>query len=242
MNEPDWWVNATAPQAMLCFLQGLRLAGDRKLRLLAAACCRRIWRLLVHDVSREAVEVGERFADGLATERERQRAAERASDLYLNLGYVRESEAAAHAAYASLAVVFKLPEIVAGGVAGAAWAVGWTNPAGPWPLQMNRQAEAEEQAAQAALLRCVFGPLPFRPVVLAPVLRQWQDGLIVRMANAIYEERELPSGHLNAQRLAVLADALTDAGCNDADLFGHLRGPGPHVRGCFVVDLLTGRE
>jgi hypothetical protein len=100
----------------------------------------------------------------------------------------------------------------------------------------------QEEAAQAALLRCVFGTLPFRSVTIAPVLRQWQDSLIVRMANAIYEERSLPEGYLDAVRLAVLADALTDAGCTDADLLDHLRGPGHHVRGCFVIDLLTGRE
>jgi hypothetical protein len=57
---------------------------------------------------------------------------------------------------------------------------------------------------------------------------------------AAYEERELPSGHLNRHRLAVLADALEEAGA-DAELVGHLRGPGPHVRGCWVVDFLTGR-
>jgi len=41
--------------------------------------------------------------------------------------------------------------------------------------------------------------------------------------------------------LPVLADALEEAGCTDADLLGHLRGPGPHVRGCWVLDLLLGK-
>jgi hypothetical protein len=50
----------------------------------------------------------------------------------------------------------------------------------------------------------------------------------------------LPSGHLNHDRLVVLADALEEAGA-DAFLVEHLRGPGPHVRGCFVVDMLTNR-
>jgi hypothetical protein len=52
----------------------------------------------------------------------------------------------------------------------------------------------------------------------------------------------MPSGHLDPARLAVLADALEDAGCADADLLGHLRGPGPHIRGCWAVDLLLGKE
>jgi hypothetical protein len=74
-------------------------------------------------------------------------------------------------------------------------------------------------------------------------VRAWNDGLIVRMAEAIYEEeRALPAGHLDRARLAVLADALTDAGCTDIDLLDHLRSPGPHVRGCWAVDLLLGKE
>jgi hypothetical protein len=42
-------------------------------------------------------------------------------------------------------------------------------------------------------------------------------------------------------RLPLLADALEDAGCTDAELLGHLRGPGPHVRGCWAVDLVQGK-
>ena len=51
----------------------------------------------------------------------------------------------------------------------------------------------------------------------------------------------LPAGNLDSQRLAVLADALEDAGCGDAEMLAHLRGEGPHVRGCWVVDLLLAR-
>jgi hypothetical protein len=53
---------------------------------------------------------------------------------------------------------------------------------------------------------------------------------------------QLPAGQLDPTRLAVLADAVEEAGCTDADLLGHLRGPGPHVRGCWAVDLLLGKE
>jgi hypothetical protein len=58
----------------------------------------------------------------------------------------------------------------------------------------------------------------------------------------VYEERELPSGHLDAARLAVLAGVLEEAGATDPRLLGHLRSPGPHVRGCFALDALTGRS
>ncbi len=52
----------------------------------------------------------------------------------------------------------------------------------------------------------------------------------------------LPEGTLEPSRLAVLADALEDAGCGDAELLGHLRGPGPHVRGCCAVDLQLAKQ
>ena len=42
-------------------------------------------------------------------------------------------------------------------------------------------------------------------------------------------------------RLAVLSDALEEAGCAEARLLDHLRGPSPHVRGCWAVDLLLGK-
>ena len=61
------------------------------------------------------------------------------------------------------------------------------------------------------------------------------------LATAAYEERILPAGTLDSDRLAVLADALEDAGCDNEDILSHLRGPGPHVRGCWVVDLLLGK-
>jgi hypothetical protein len=91
------------------------------------------------------------------------------------------------------------------------------------------------------MLRCVFGN-PFRPVSLEPAWLGWRDGLVRRLAEAAYGERTLPEGTLDPGRLAVLADALEDAGCTDADLLGHLRGPGPHVRGCWAIDVLVGRS
>jgi hypothetical protein len=63
-----------------------------------------------------------------------------------------------------------------------------------------------------------------------------------RREQAIYPWRQLPSGYLGSHRLAVLADALEEAGCIDADILNHCRQPGEHVRGCWVVDLLLGKE
>jgi hypothetical protein len=70
---------------------------------------------------------------------------------------------------------------------------------------------------------------------------QWNDGTVVHLAQAAYEERELPRGHLDRHRLAVLADAVEEAG-GDAKLVAHLRDLGPHCRGCWSVDLLLGKS
>jgi hypothetical protein len=85
-------------------------------------------------------------------------------------------------------------------------------------------------------LRDVIGN-PFRPVPISP---DWLTPEVTTLAQAAYDER-LPAGTLALDRLAVLSDALEDAGCDSADLLGHLRTPGPHVRGCWVVDLLLGK-
>jgi hypothetical protein len=93
-----------------------------------------------------------------------------------------------------------------------------------------------------SLLRDIFGSLPFRS--LPPIttdLLAWNDGLVEKLAQAAYNDRILPSGHLNPDHLALLGDALEEAG-GDPVLVEHLRGPGPHVRGCVVIDALTRRE
>jgi hypothetical protein len=91
------------------------------------------------------------------------------------------------------------------------------------------------------LLRDVVGN-PFRRVVPSPAWLAWNDATVARLAQAAYEERQLPEGTLDNGRLAVLADALEEAGCTDAGVLNHLRGPGPHVRGCWAVDLCLGKS
>jgi hypothetical protein len=85
---------------------------------------------------------------------------------------------------------------------------------------------------QAGLVRDVFGPLPFRPIPLDPA---WLTPTVKQLAESIYQERAF-------ERLPILADALEEAGCGQTDILGHLRGGGEHCRGCWVLDLLTGRE
>jgi hypothetical protein len=80
---------------------------------------------------------------------------------------------------------------------------------------------------------------PFRPVSIGACFR---TPTVTTLATAAYAERDLPSGHLDNTRLAVLSDALEEAGCTDAELLSHLRSPGPHVRGCWALDLLLTKE
>jgi hypothetical protein len=94
-------------------------------------------------------------------------------------------------------------------------------------------AGAAERTAQCPLMRDIFGS-PFRPVSLNSAWLAWNDGIIRKLAQAIYEERAF-------DRLPVLGDALEEAGCTDAAILSHCRGPGPHVRGCWVIDLLLGK-
>jgi hypothetical protein len=81
------------------------------------------------------------------------------------------------------------------------------------------------------LLRDIFG-IPFRPVTVDP---SWLTCDVVRLAQAIYHDRGF-------NRLPALVDTLERAGCTNADILAHCREPGPHVWGCWVVDLLLGKE
>ena len=99
-----------------------------------------------------------------------------------------------------------------------------------WPFTADTAAGSPEAIIQSSLLRDIFGN-PFRPVTFDPA---WRTDAAVGIAQAAYDSREFGN-------LPVLADALQDAGCDHPDVLAHLRGPGPHVRGCWVVDLVLGK-
>jgi hypothetical protein len=223
MTESEW-LACTDPQQILEFVRGR--ASDRKLRLFTCACCRRVWDALTDQRSRSAVEAAERYADGLAGREELAAQAEAA-----------EAPASAGAsARAREAVVSPVPHVTQAALAAAgerADATIWA----AWATSAATRVPGQERRHQCALLRDLFNP--FRPVTPEPA---WSTPQVVALAQAAYEQRELPAGTLDTARLAVLADALEEAGCDQADLPAHLRGPGPHVRGCWAVDLLLGRE
>jgi hypothetical protein len=284
MGEAEW-LAAEEPGPMLRHLthevhQAPDAIGDhpravqpspRKLRLFACACCRAVWPLLTAPCGRRAVEVAERFADGLAAEGER--AAAVPDDL--------AGEPATARRYAGLLARDCLGPFRPGGV--------WHPPGGrDFPLPA---------AAQAALLRDVFGN-PFRPVELRhlgnALCRRCHGAgtrpdvyppkpcpacsCITPAALAVgrraYDERDFAA-------LPVLADVLEEAGCEDGPLLWHLRGQdlcpclgvpccafagdpdprwreahtcarcrgtgrvplaGPHALGCWALDLVLGKS
>jgi hypothetical protein len=110
--------------------------------------------------------------------------------------------------------------------AAASWQPNTSPPAIDWQLM-----SASELAIQAALLRDIFGN-PFRPVAFAP---SWRTSTAVGLARTMFESRDFAA-------MPVLADALEEAGCDNPDVLAHCRGPGPHVRGCWVVDLVLGKS
>jgi hypothetical protein len=231
MNEQQWEA-AEDPIDMLLRPPPSITATDRKIRLFSCACCRRIWDKMRSE-NRQVVELAERYADGLASGAE---LAIREKDCRLYQD-VNDPE---------ILQEDRPPEYwcdVASWHSVTAQAVDGFYEVCDATRRVARDRSGEwEDVVQARLLRDLFGPLPFRPVTISPAILTWNDDLVVRLAQAAYDGRQMPAGTLDNGRLAVLADALEEAGCTSEDVLGHLRGPGPHVRGCWVVDLLLGRE
>jgi hypothetical protein len=175
----------------------------------------------------EALEVAERFADGQATAEDLRRAAADAAwydgafPLGLRAGaVVRACGPDARDAASATGQVVSALYVAAG---------------------RSDSARRSEAAEHADLLRCLFGN-PFRvPAPIGPAALSWNDGCVVSLARAAYEERSWADGTLDKTRLAVLADALEESGYVGAEILGHLRGHGPHVRGCHAVDAILGR-
>src|SRR5947207_2031219 len=133
------WVTSTDPQAMLAFLRDSGKLTERKARLFAVACCRRVWHLLADEPSRAAVEVGERYADGLASVDELRAAAQNSGS-----GLLAPVEAdSCHSTAFAAATAASMRAIEAG-----TWSEAVRNPA--W-----ESVQAAEHSAQAALLRCI---------------------------------------------------------------------------------------
>ncbi len=246
MTEAEW-LACGEPEEMFTWLRNR--SGHltvRKGRLFCCACCRRIWHLLFPQAG-AAVEVAERHADRLATDGELESADGVAADTIHDPADYPEAQRT-HGLllkYCDRAVanccLMGSPdeEIVAYNVAFALdEEVQHSCPAPPPGETPDRARYKAELSAQCDLLRDICGN-PFYPIVLAPT---WLTPPVRSLAQAAYGRRSLPDGTLALDRLAVLADALEEAGCIDPAILSHLRGPGPHVRGCWCVDLVLSKE
>ena len=256
MTEQEWRV-CTDPARMLQELRGK--VTERKLRLFGVACCRRIWHLLPDERSRHAVEVAEALADGLASDAEAVAAANAAAEVAADdTRGVQEGVAwrAARAADHLLPLseeawqLDSVWEYAATAMEGEQLVKSGATPdvLDAWSEQSVESGRPmgwtaiDHEAILADVLREVVGSAPFRRVLIDPVILLWNDRTLTRIAEGIHAERKLPQGTLDNARLAILADALLDAGCDNDDLIQHCREPGPHVRGCWALDLALNKE
>jgi hypothetical protein len=240
MTEAEW-LACCDPAAMLDLLRAAGHLTERPLRLFACAACRRVSDRFHDTHILAAVEVAERHSDGLAGTSDMEAASRALLNVPGALNDIRDLDqrgdwqgkvrhGVTQAAVRAIDVIhWRLHLPLAARYAAA---VRYNERTG------DAQALEKERAAQAGLLRDVFGN-PFRPV---RVDAAWLTGTVVSLAQAAYDDRRLPSGELAPVRLAVLADALEDAGCTDDAILSHLRSPGSHVRGCWALNLILGKQ
>jgi hypothetical protein len=257
MNEHDW-LTCSDPSTMLKHLTSMGPLRMRKLRLFAIACARRVEYLLTEDdeIGRQALQVAEEMVDGQADPAEIARLQERTRWHSTSKGDINTYTSAQCARYNVVQAAYNtlqddsgpdynrpsrancprmggdwlyepsdLMEVMTHAILAAHAAAG---DEGDWYTAESMKAE---RGHQAVLLRGVFGN-PFRPVSLDP---SWLTSDVGGLARGIDAERAF-------DRMPILADALEDAGCDNADVLEHIRGPGPHIRGCWVLDLVLGRQ
>jgi hypothetical protein len=226
------WLAATDLEPMLEFLKGR--ASGRKMRLFACACCRRIWHLLDEELFRRLVGASEEYAD---------RSIRKADLVQRRIAALRLASSIACQAALATAQAECSPRWVA--LLCRYAATGRTMP--PGQLLVPRRSDIpdaspatmvawmHECASQVAVLRDIFGSVPFHTVPFDPTSCFGANGRVAQLGRTVYQEGAF-------HRVPLLADTLEDAGCTDAELLGHLRGPGPHVRGCWAVDLIRDKS
>jgi hypothetical protein len=240
MTEAEW-LAATDPLPMLVGSL-IGKVSARKLRLFAVSCCQRYKTMLTDERCTTALTVAERFADGTASYRE---LAIAASDIrqisekrkpeeeltiavylaakYRGVGADSDDPPADRLVAVAEEAALYTPERVARYRGLSVDLTGYRDG--------YHHAGRAERRAQAVLLRDIFGN-PFRPSSVDP---SWLTSTVAQLAEGIYQDRAF-------DRMPILADALQDAGCENEQILDHCRGPGPHVRGCWVVDLVLGKE
>ncbi len=201
----------------------------RKLRLVSCACCHRILSLLPALVCRNVLRALEDYLEG-ATDLTSYVRAYHEFDQTRRSRFPKDAtpdDGAWNALYC--AVHRKWLEHFDKGSAKDRWRI-------LHAVAMDAAAStgADEIRAQADLLRDIFGN-PFHPVMIDSGWLAWNDGTVPKLAQGIYNDRAF-------DHLPILADALEESGCTNSDILAHCRQPGEHVRGCWVVDLMLGKE
>jgi hypothetical protein len=265
MTEAEWLAETTTHERywLLTSANSCVASKQRKTRLFLAACLRCVRHLAGDAAYQRAVLVTEGYADGQASDAElaaAHAAARSVVDDLINpdLDHSRE-QVVWHTVQAATSPVppstpagaedhwcrgaALVSHCVAECVADDAVPGGkddYTLPDDPRNLAILGPRGLEHQAAcdgqllrNASLFRDVFGPLLFRPVAFSPA---WRTDTALSLARVMYEAREFGA-------MPILADALEDAGCDSDDILSHCRDPkAAHVRGCWVCDLVLGKE
>ena len=198
---------------------GLTTHRTRKWRLFACACARRVESLTSWNRARRTIETVEQFADGHVGWRQIRELAEANVQNMESVDRLRTTNDGL-ARLAAMAVVYRAHD-------GSAFDII------DWLTEDAASATGNELAEtriQVVLIKDIFGN-PFRPVPFEP---SWHTSTVVALAEAIYADRAW-------DRMPILADALEEAGCNDARVLDHCRAYPVHARGCWVVDLVLGK-
>jgi hypothetical protein len=231
MTEAEWGRTNTNPIGMLEFVRDK--ASDRKFCLFTTAYCRSV-RALLRRPTRSQVEFAEAVADGVAArgrwppgplrEKGTQRLKRSLNLLALNalgyccgMGFSGDVEPELNPGAAAVeALRMSVYDVI-----GELIKAGRLDP--DWPTQVF--------SGPCTAIRDIFGS-SFRPIACSA---DWRTATAVALGRQMYESRDFGA-------MPILADALQEAGCDNPDILDHCRGSGPHVRGCWVVDLVLGRE
>jgi hypothetical protein len=249
---PDQWEECYSVKEPLEELAGRGRISDRKLRLFGCACIRGVVRLITDSSSRDAIGLAESFADGRTTAEELSTAhdafAKSFESAWQSDTSMREYPYFTTREHALLCDALGLAEeitrhdfdtvsardlvdCVAGLVMHSAVTQNeWGTSAGDAAAE---RAFEQWRPGPFSLLRDVFGGL-LRPVVFDDAWLTKNGRVALKLAQAIYEDRAF-------DRMPELAAALKDAGCENQEVLGHCTRTEPHVRGCWVVDLLLGK-
>lgn len=246
MTEAEW-PTCTDVWKLSHFLHGK--VKDRQWRLFAHNCCSRLSHLLTEEPFHSAIQAIELRAEGRYSDAEltdlhasvRRKVEEIESTLYGDDGMLSMNDLASAWNAISMATspVFDRKDL--GGGAGTS-TVGSLIHYGSmaivapiWQETQDRKKTDEAELAERLFQARVIKDIVYNPFRTVPFDSSWRTESVVGLARGIYDDRAF-------DRLPVLADALEDAGCDDAEVLGHCRGDGFHVRGCWLIDTALGKS